>query len=241
MKPEDFDLDSGLANDFDAAITDVWFDKPSEQYAAKSGGASDPRTYLKLESSDLTAPIEQSYSTGTARQWQVVKNGAELVSGKDANLHRFVSNSRTGTLVERMITLIGKGDKKKGQEFFIQRGYFMTQREFYVGLNFHWMREKQPTLDGESEVLLPVAYLGEVAVKAKDATPSASASSDEDTADLIALAIGKTEQQIKRTVVTDPAFKGKDSLKRAVLNQGLLAELVKQGKLALVDGKYDIA
>ena len=77
-------------------------------------------------------------------------------------MQRFSTNSQAGMLVDRMVELVGNGDKSKGRDFFLKRGQ-MTQAEFYNGLWFHWKRETMTTVGGqELTLLMPTQYLGEV-------------------------------------------------------------------------------
>ncbi len=59
IRDEDFALESGLANDFDAVIADAWFAPPREEYVQRAGGDETPFLHLKLEGEDLDSPIDQ--------------------------------------------------------------------------------------------------------------------------------------------------------------------------------------
>ena len=79
-------------------------------------------------------------------------------------MERLTLNSEAGVLVDRMVRLVGEGDKSKGWDFFMARGKPMTDIGFYTGLRFHWRRETMTKNNGEEVTLLmPVEYLGEVA------------------------------------------------------------------------------
>ena len=228
---DDFELEVGLADDFDGVIADAYFGTKAE-YAAKTG-SQDPMLILAFDSPDLEQSFEQAYSLGSKRGWETGKGGKEVISSVKPEAHRFNMNSRGGELVGRMVQLIGAGDKAKGQDFFVQRGFTMNQAGFYTGLNFHWKREKRPTVGGtESDVLLPVAYLG---IAVGKATPTA----DDVVKALLDLAAGKTERELKQAILKDGNLSKNEDLKNRVFNKGLLADLVTQGKLVLgPDGKF---
>ena len=226
VKQEDLDTETGLADDFDAAITDAWFDVPRAEYAARSG-TKDPMLMLHLEGPDLEKPIDQPFSIGAAKQWQLTRNGKEVVSGKNPDAHSFTKGSRGGDLVDRMLTLVGGGDKAKGQKFFLGRDRYMTESEFYSGLNFHWKREEKSTVGGEKrDVLMPVVFHGEATGAAKAPT---AAPSDEKVAKIIELAEGKTDRELRQAVLN--AFKGDDAFLNEVFTKDLVGKLVEQGKL----------
>ena len=235
LKSDDLVLDSGLADDFDGAIVDAWFDiRPDYAVAA---GSQDPMLILAIESPDLGQTIEQAYSIGGAKQWQATKGGKEVVSGKNPDTHKFNMSSRAGTLVDRMFQTVGGGDKAKGQVFFLKRDHYMTEAEFYTG-NYHWKRESMKTVGGESrDVLLPVVYLGESKAAVKPVATTGAI--DEDITRIQALAEGKTERELKQAILKDETLKGKQDLLNLIFNKGLLTTLEQQAKLAKTpEGKY---
>ena len=241
LRDEDFDLASGLMDDFDAEVTDAWFAPPRQEYIDRSGGDTTPFLNLKLESPDLDQPIEQVWSTGSAKNWQVQRNGREIVSSKSPDLHQFASASRAGGLVDRIITLAGEGDRAKGVQIVRSKGYLMTEAEFYIGLSCHWEREQMPTVSGETrDVLMPTALLGigDSDVAGSVTAPSAPAFGDEEIAALVTLASGKTEQQLKQQVMRSE-LKGNKDLLNAIFNKGLLTAMETEGTLVKSpDGKY---
>jgi len=236
VRREDFELESGLADDFDATIVSASFGFDERYAAAMSGGNPDPLLILTLEGPKLESPQTPKFATGAAKQWQATADGKEVISGKDPNSHRFNENSRSGQLVARLIDLAGKGDKAKGQEFFIARGFLMTQAGFFEGLTCHWKREKKTTVTGEErDVLLPNAMLEGVvgsAVKPSGINPDWVGA-------IVGIASGKTDRELRLALLKDPATKDNNDLKQAVFNKNLLGDLVKEGFLTLgPDGKY---
>jgi len=236
---EDMELESGLADDFDGVIVDTRFDMPREEYTAKAG-SSDPWLILTLESPELDTPQEQGYSTGSAKQWQIGKGGQEITSARNPDSHRFNMNSRAGMLVSRIFQLVGEGDRKKGQEFFLSRGYYMTEAPFHTGLNFHWKRESLPVVGGgTSEALMPNAYLGEAKGVATPTRAAAAEVSDEDVVRIQALAEGKAERELKSACLKESDLKDNKALMNMIFNKGLLKNLEAEGKLTVgPDGKY---
>lgn len=231
---DDMALESGLADDIDAAIAEAYFEVKAE-YAAKSG-TSDPMLMLRLESPDLDQPMEQGWSCGGAKQWEITKGGKEIISAVKPEGHQYNVNARAGKLVARMFELVGGGDKTKGQDFFLKRDKYMTQGEFYENLSFHWKREGMATVSGgTSQVLMPNAFLGEAkstkAAKKEEANPELIEK-------FIALANGKTLKELKISAIKE--FKGPEysTFIKTVLNGELIEELEAQDKIAEVDDKF---
>ena len=251
---DDFELETGLASDFNGSIIGARFGV-NEEYAAIAG-TQDPMLILAIDAPELGIIMEQAYSLGGAKQWGTTRDGREVVSGKNPDSHRYNMSSRGGMLVAAMIETVGKGDKGLGQEFFTKRGHLMTQAECYEGLNFHWNRKSVKTVGGdESNVLLPDAFLGLVDTGLKPAvtgtvssvssslTPSVGTTpapvSDEVVAQIVALAPGKTERELKMAVMKDESLKANDEVKNLVFNKGLLAALEAEGALTRdPEGKY---
>ena len=232
---DDWELESGLADDFDGAISDVEFGV-IDAYA-QAASTTDPMLNLHLECPEIDQPIVAAYSLGGAKQWEASRDSREVISAKNPDSHQFNMNSRAGVLVSRMLELVGGGDKAKGRDFFSKRGY-MTQAKAYIGLNFHWKRQPMSTLTpGETrDVLMPNAYLGEASISSKSAASTAEVS-EEDIESLIKLAIGKDKGQVKRAAVGE--YKGKkDALLTQVFNKGLLEQLEADGRLVLIEDKY---
>ena len=225
IRDEDLELESGFADDFDAAIVSARFGV-REEYA-KTSGSLDPMLILVLQGPELEQPLEQVYSIGGAKGWKAVKDGQEVISEKRPDTHKWNMSSRAGTLVKRLFELIGDGDLKKGQAFFKARDCYMTDAAFYTSLNCHWKREKMTTVGGEErEVLLPVAYLGE-------AKPLLQAPGIEDATDkLVILAIGKTDRELKSALLADAELKEKKNLLNDVFNKKLLERLEAEGRVA---------
>lgn len=232
---EDYELETGLANDFDGTITDVYFGAPRKEYA-ELGGTSEPGLYLILETPDLEQPVEQWYSCGAAKQWQVGRGGKEITSAKSPDSHRFNMNSRAGVIVARMFELVGEGDKKKGQEFFLKRDRYMTESEFFTGLSFHWLREPLKTVSGESrDVLMPNKYLGE----AVPAVKKAEVPTEDLDAVLISLAEGKVARELKQAAMKDEKISASKDYLNEVIKGTKLTELEKLGKLVKSpEGRY---
>ena len=232
LRNEDFELGTGLADDFDGTVIDAYFAPPRQEYRDKAGGGGDePFLHLKIESPELDQPIEQAWSTGAARQWKAQRDGKEIISQKNADYKNFVSGSRAGELVSRIILGAGGGDKAKGVGVIKDRGYLMTEAEFYMGLQAHWEQVPLPTVGGDTRnVLIPtVVYgFGEAA-----ALPEASAATytDEDIGKLVTLASGKNENQVKQQIMRSDDLKSNKDLLNAVFNKGLLKELEEAGKL----------
>ena len=248
---DDFQLDSGLASDFDGTIVEVVFQEPSSDYQRVSK-SKDPVLTLLIESPDFERPIEQGYSIGSAKQWDAVKDGHEVVSGRNPDSHTFNMNSRAGVLVERMLNLTGEGDREKGIDFFIKRDAWMTQSSFYKGLTFHWTREKMKTMPDdqgnvkEVDVLLPSIYLGESKTETKASAGAASASGNGDldkvlaglTSDKDGNSLGLDEKGLRLAAAKNTTLKANPKYLREVINGPKIKELEDTGEIVRVDGKF---
>jgi hypothetical protein len=233
----DWEPESGLADNIDAVIVGVKFEV-NKRYAEVSG-TQDPGMNITIKHDD-GEETSQGYSIGAKKGWQIIRDGAEVVSTVDANSHRFNVSSRGGELVKRMCELIGNGSKEVGQEFFSKRGY-MTQAEAYTGLKFHWDRIKLPVADknaAPTESLMPTKYLGEVAVGGVAAPKAAAppvagapvAASNLDDI-LITMSAGLTDRELKGAAIRNDDVKANKAYMTSVVNGSKLAELEKAGKL----------
>lgn len=242
---DDFIPEEGLFDDADATITDVLFG-PTEKYVTNTGEKPNLLN-LVLEDELLEKPITQGYSLGGAMLWQTTQDGSEVVSGKKPNAHAFMKSSRAYSLVESIFKAIGNGEVAKGQEDLIQRGFYMTQRGFYVGIRCHWKRIKLPQVTGgESDVLLAEKFLGfvdlgNIAVTQPGTVtaPSANGNVDGFIDQIVAMAQGKDERGLKMAIMNNATLKANTVVTAAVFNKGLLKDLVQKGKLAIgPDGKF---
>ena len=251
IRPEDLLPEEGFADDFDAAISDAYFDKhPNEKYRAKT---SDPFLILVLDGKDLDEPQVKPYSIGAKREWQVVDKGAGVVSKAKPDTKTFIKASRAGTLIMEMARAVGEGDVNKGLESLANRGHYMTEAGLYIGLNFHWLNKKMAQAgtneDGtvsESDVLLPVAYLGEGTTSGKSSASSGTKSDNKGTEDssnletlIVTNATGKTDRELKAFVMNNAEMKKNPGYQREAVTGTLLADLEKDGKLTKdPDGRY---
>ena len=241
---EEYNLESGLASDFDGTIVDAPFVEPSADYQRVSQ-TKDPALNLVIDSPEHDNPISESYSIGAKKKWQVINGDQEVVSETAPNSHTFNMNSKGGILVERMYQLLGKGDREKGIEFFMKKDCWMTQSGFYKGLTFHWMREKMKAPPDDSgqvkevAILLPTAYLGESAVAAK-ATAAASAGPKVSELDQILkdLASGKDEKGLRLACAKDAKLRANPQYLREVINGTKIKDMEAAGEIVKVDGKF---
>ncbi len=98
----------------------------------------------------------------------------------------------------------------------------MTESEFYLGLKFHWEREKKTTVGGEErDVLMPTVLLGMDAEVVS--APKESAYSDADVETIKGIAKGKTEQQFKQQLMRS-TLKDNKQLLNEVFNGGFIQE-----------------
>ena len=233
----DFDPDlGGLFDDYDSAVLEASFSgNPNLEYVAKAGEGLG--IVLTMDSGG-DKPIQQFYSIGGKDQWQVLNNGREVVRVKNPDKHAFHAKSRASGLVEAMIMAVGKGNRDAGVEFFLKRDRFMTQADFYMGMNFHWKQQewKYTNPETKEEVkttgLFPDAYLGEATVETSSKAPTAQVASNLD-AIVVELASGKNVRELKQAVVRDERFKGQDAYVRELVNGPKIEQMEKAGQLTM--------
>jgi hypothetical protein len=237
---EDFELESGLPDDFDGAITDAYFGEAPGDYSKKlsPGTSADAGLYLVItdKDSDVGALKPQWFTCGS-KGWEVKEGGKELVSSKRPDSKNFNMSSSGGILVKAMFETAGNGDLKKGQEFFIKRDRYMTQAEFYIGTNWHWMRVDRTLPDKTvSKILVPTKFLGEVRVSAGGKTVAPVTTVNTEDLDLIVImAVGAkgtiAEKELKQDCMKDATLRANSDYMRALISGPKLQELVNSGKL----------
>ena len=244
---DDMKLRTGLMDDFDGTISrQTYFGDPKEEYAGISG-SSDPVLHLIVDVPGLEEPIEQTYSLGAKQGWEVQRDGAEVTSALNPDIHSFNNRSRAGQLVDHMAKALGAGDGDVGIDVLLQRDRYMTEAEFYWDYALHFKQVPLPTAQkGETrDVLMPVALAAVAptpaarAPAAKAAAPKAAVGytlTDDETVRIVELAMGKSEAQLKSALLKE--FSGNTALKTEIFNKGLLARLVKDGTLTVADGKF---
>ena len=229
----DYELETGLFGGGEAAIVDAYFEpNPRIEYQQVAG--SDPGLTLILQSTELENPIEQWYSCGGKKQWQVGRGGSEINSAVNPDSHRFNMNSKAGILVTRMFEAIGGGDKAKGQDFFLKRDRYMTEAEFYTGLNFVWEQKSTSyNIDGqikEGTLIVPAKYLGEVAPGKKEAAVAEAPTGDLDTI-VIGMVSGLTEREVKMAAMKVKALKENDAYMKELISGSKLKNLEDAGRI----------
>lgn len=119
---EDFELESGLPDDFDAVIARSWFGYKSEYQKGTV-----PLLLLDLEGEEIES-TNVAFSIGA--DWKIVEgNRVEHPKGKK----RFVMTSMIGRLIDRVVNQIGIELWERG---------FPTEADIWQGLAFHWKREE---------------------------------------------------------------------------------------------------
>lgn len=183
----EFEFSTGLPDDFDATIEQAYF-KPNPQYAAKAGIDSDTPLLHLVFRGDIDnedGSLTQAYSIGT--EWEPKKNGAEIVSVRNPGKHRFNANCNGAKFVERVLSIIGSGDVKKGIAKVSDAGYpYMTEADFYKGISGHFVREQITRQGGDgfaggtSQVLLPTEITTIPGLKGSSKKGAAAADDDEE-------------------------------------------------------------
>ena len=250
---EDFqpDTSGGFLDGSDGDIVAAEFVEASEDYAKKmaTGGASEAPAIglnLTIESPDLQQPLEQWFSIGSGDVWEIKDGGKEIVNTKHPDRHSFRGGKRPcrgSSLVEAMAKAIGDGNVDKGQEFFIKRDRYMTEKGFYVGLSFDWGRFTLPTAkEGTtSDVPLPVAFLGE-ASGGKPAKAEATVDTEAIEKLVIDIVQGKTEREVKSELIRKHKNDIPEAYMKELVSGNGLKKLEEEGKITKdaegADGKY---
>lgn len=264
---EDFQPDiGGLFDDFESPALSAYFGpNPEPKYQAKliAGGKTPNSIGIILEmDSGGEKPITQWYSCGAVDQWNIVRNGQELVNIKDPNKHRFHQKSSAWSLVEQMMKVLGGGDLTKGQEVVAARGLYMTEAEFYTKDVFHWnqLPVSNPVSGEAATRLLPSAYVGEASaqpapVAAPTATvppPAAAQAPTPPVADTGALDVAITEivaansgqlddKGLKQAVIKDARFNtegAKDYTRNIITGTGIANLEAKELLTRDANGKF---
>jgi len=236
----DFEPDvGGLFDDFDGTFIKVKFAeapvKYSEASESKTPGIGLYLTFDQTyEKGGTTLNVEQFYSIGNPDNWEIVKEGSEVVNKKDPDKHAFNKNTNVWALVEKMIEHTGSGDAKKGLDFFIKRDHYMTQAAFYVGLAYHMKQQSvmNPVKKEAHDVLLPNKFLGEKKVE----TVSGGAETSDFDEKLMAFVSGKTTAEVKKGALKE--FKGNSPYIREIVNGTKLADMEAAGLIAKDGDKY---
>ncbi|MBA7562028.1 hypothetical protein ES708_03677 [subsurface metagenome] len=144
---EDFELESGLPDDFDAVITRSWFGFKEEYQKGQV-----PLLLLDLEGEEIE-PTNVAFSIGA--DWKITDGGHRVEHPKGKK--RFVATSMIGRLIDRTVNKIGIELWERG---------FPTEADIWTGLAFHWMREEisfGPGIleekGGKTTHLMPTDYL----------------------------------------------------------------------------------
>jgi hypothetical protein len=144
---EDYELESGLPDDFDAVITRAWFGYKQEYQKGEV-----PLLLLDLEGNDIE-PLNVAFSIGA--DWKIVDGGRRVEHPKGKK--RFVATSMIGRLIDRVVNQMGIEMWERG---------FPTEAEIWTGLAFHWKREEisfGPGIleekGGKTAHLMPIDYL----------------------------------------------------------------------------------
>lgn len=120
---EDFELESGLPDDFDAQISSASFGfKPEYQDGKVS------LLLLELEGKEVE-PTTVAFSIGA--DWKITDGGHKVEHSKGKK--RFVATSMIGRLIDRVVNQMGVPMWERG---------FPTEAEIWTGLAFHWKREE---------------------------------------------------------------------------------------------------
>jgi len=119
---EDFELDSGLPDDFDAVIAKSWFGFKDEYQKGTV-----PLLLLDLEGPEVE-PLNVTFSIGA--DWMIVDGGKRVEHPKGKK--RFVRTAMIGRLIDRVVVQMGIPLWELG---------FPTEADIWTGLAFHWKRE----------------------------------------------------------------------------------------------------
>lgn len=144
---EDFELESGLPDDFDGAITRSWFGFKEEYQKGQV-----PLLLLDLEGEEIE-PVNVAFSIGA--DWKITDGGHRVEHPKGKK--RFVMTSMIGRLIDRVVNQMGIELWERG---------FPTEADIWTGLAFHWKREEitfgagiLEEKGGKTTHLMPTDYL----------------------------------------------------------------------------------
>jgi hypothetical protein len=144
---QDFELESGLPDDFDAQVASAIFGFIPEYQDGKV-----PLLLLNLEGKEIE-PTTVTFSIGA--DWNITDGGHKVEHSKGKK--RFVATSMIGRLIDRVVNQMGVAMWEKG---------FPNEADIWTGLAFHWKREEfsfgKGILEekgGKTTHLMPTDYL----------------------------------------------------------------------------------
>ena len=254
VSEKDMELTTGLPDDVEATIEDAYFGD-NKDYSRKAGKKIEMLA-LVLKGPGLDEKNKtQWYSFGDSSKWSVRGGGTTLVNNNNPDTHAFNNKSRAGVLVERMFAAVGNGDAKKGQKFFVDRNFWMTESEFYTKLKFHWKRIEQDTMaDAEGkkdtkDVLFPDVFLGNeaepagnAAVKATETkveSPATVAVGDDfDNLDKILITlikVGISQEELRKEAIKHPTLRKNPKYIAALVKDNRIGNLIDKGSIVVDD------
>jgi len=143
---EDYELESGLPDNFDVAIVNSWFGYKKEYQKGEV-----PVLLLDLEGEGEVVTV--AFSIGA--DWKIIDGGRRVEHPKGRK--RFVKTSMIGHLINRVVNEIGVKLWERG---------FPTEADIWKGLAFHWDREEivygkgiLADKEGKTIHLMPTDYL----------------------------------------------------------------------------------
>jgi hypothetical protein len=119
---QDFELESGLPDDFDAPIINAIFGYKPEYQEGKV-----PLLLLDLGGKEIE-PTTVAFSIGA--DWNIIDEGHKVEHAKGKK--RFVVTSMIGRLIDRVVNQMGVELWERG---------FPNEADIWIGLAFHWKRE----------------------------------------------------------------------------------------------------
>ncbi len=248
--PKDMEPDSGFQDSYKGKSIDSYFGPPPDAYLLKSG-VSDPWLFVVIDDKISGEKQTHGWSIGGKKNWQITREGKEVVSANDPELHTFNNRASAGILNLRIMDLLGDGDREKGKQIFLgNRKLYMTDAEAYIGLDCTWLIEvvKNKPDGGENRVLLPQKPLTliDTEVVSGVATAAAPPPSTPVTNGSIpkmvaAIADGKTFDELKKAAY-EKWGKGPEKnveVVRFALNKANIKKLIEDGVLmGELEGPY---
>lgn len=157
-----WETESGLPDDFEGTVVAAKFDTPADYVQGTM-------IVLVLAIDTPLRQMQQYVSIGAG--FSIQDDGRRVVHEEGKG---FQQNSYYGRIIERCAKDLGMMDLLQG------RGED-TDAQVWVGLRFHWKREKHEFGSGleEREHLMPVAFLGEVEISEAQAAGAASGTGEE--------------------------------------------------------------
>lgn len=238
---EDLLPEESSFDDFSGPIIDARFEVIKE-YAEKMNaqpGKEPISLVCYVQASGFETNVKLGgFSCGNAEKWDIAQGGSELLPLKGTS--KIHAKSNLGVFLNELYKCAGEGDKSKGVNVLVQRGFKPTQAAFYLGLDSRWLRKILPNPVDENKTVsvqvatdyLKITDISKTAPTASPAKGPAAEYTEADVAWIQKIAEGKSEPELRKFVAHLPKDQQPSpAFQTFLFNRGGFAKLEVAGKL----------